>query len=54
MIDDENLMLVLCIIGVFMAVLSLACFIDGSVTQGILYLFISAIAYIGGWALDEE
>lgn len=54
MLDDDTLMFWLCIIGVFTAVLSLACFIDGSIAQGILYLFISAIAYIGGWALDED
>lgn len=54
MIDEDNLMLVLCVIGVFTAVLSLACFIDGSVSQGIVYLVISAISYLGGWALDED
>lgn len=54
MIEDSEIMLILCTIGVFTAVLSLANFIDGCNAQGILFLFISLVAYIGGWALDDD
>lgn len=54
MIDDSEIMLILCTVGVFTAVLSLANFIDGCTAQGILFLFMSFIAYLGGWALDDD
>lgn len=54
MIDDSNLMLFLCTAGVLLAVFSLASFIDGCTAQGILFLFMSLIAYLGGWALDDD
>lgn len=54
MIDDDNLMLLFCVAGVFTAVLSLACFVDGDTSQGIIYLVMSCIAYLGGWSLEEK
>lgn len=54
MIDDDSLMMFFCLIGVITAVFSLASFIDNNVAQGTTLLFISFIAYVSGWALDEE
>lgn len=54
MIDDDSLMMIFCLIGVITAVLSLASFIDNNTAQGTTLLFISFMAYVSGWVLDEE
>lgn len=54
MIDEDSIMMFCCLVGVITAVFSLVSFIDNNIAQGTTLLFISFIAYIAGWALDEE
>lgn len=54
MIDNSDLMMFCCTAGVLLAVFSLASFVDGCTAQGILFLFMSFIAYLGGWVLDDD
>jgi hypothetical protein len=54
MIDEDSIMMFCCLVGVITAVFSLASFIDNNIAQGTTLLFISFIAYIAGWSLDEE
>ena len=54
MIDKDSIMMFYCLVGVITAVFSLASFIANNIAQGTAFLFISFIAYVAGWSLEDE